>query len=602
MRKKMQTEAEAFSQAIDARMTGSQKPDPTNVPVEELELAGEMIELARGAVPGAGFATELERRLLREADRRKRAPRPVTVRRWIYAGAGVVAVASVALLAVMLLGGRAPVPDSEIAGGVSSPTMPMQTTEPATPSTPQEPPLLPSLAELTGRGVGGQGGPTPEGLTLVLETSLPGGPQALMVYSLGEAEVLTAEAARNIGAQFDLGGSVYMPLWMADAQAVADLGHNTYFVVDGAQQLMLEGSESWEYMNREGSLYVQGHFREPAALPGEGEAEAIATGFLEDLGLWMPSSNVRLSGNVVRFYAVFGDGYELSEPYAWVELGDGGKVESVRYRLFPELALGEYPLYTAEDAFAMLNSSNHGDETWFSGVGNLRAWGEFSGMNPHYWARSYADGEQANLFGTPLVLLPTTTGQEPYVQLHGIELQGMQADLADFVIGMGGPVHVWGTVEQASGYAILHVTGWEAGQVVNVSGWIRTSGGAARLEGNDGQVYILPDLPADLPEGSEVFVEGGVVGGMLDWNLIQAMPDPGQPGGQPGGATGVGHIQEVALVYFAPPVGYAPPEARPRVDYRAILPVWRFRGQDDSGAAFEIYVQAVDSSGVYSDE
>ncbi|MGD8814041.1 MAG: hypothetical protein PVI78_06150 [Anaerolineales bacterium] len=595
--------ADDFNQAIDELMTGSKTPDTRSVPTEDMRLANELLELSRSTVPEVVYEQQLERRLLQEAGQRTRRKRPVVNRRWVYASAGMALTAAVAFMAATLLGGRIPVPDNGIVGVVPSATSPIQTPEPTTPTEPQEQPLLPLLAELTGRGIGGQGGLTPEGLTLALETTLPSGPQALTVYSLGEVEVLTLDAARDVGAQFALGGDIYMPLWMADPQAVADIGHNSYFVLEGPRQVMLEGSESWEYVDRDGSLYYQGHFRDPVALPSEAEAQAIARSFLQEYGLLLPSSSTSLSGNVVRFYTTTVEGYEFSEPYAWISLGDGGKLESVRYRLFPTQSLGEYTLRTAEEAYAILTAGNPSDEIWFSSLPNLLPWGAFGNMNPQYWVRSRADGQSVDLFGEPMVLLPTTNGQQPYVQLQGIELQGMQAEIANFVIDMGGPIHAWGTIEQAAGYQILNVAGWEAGEVVNVPGLIRTSGGEDRLEGHDGQVYILPNLPTDLMDGTEVFVQGGVVGGILDWDLIQVMPDPTQRGGRPYGTPmGVGHIQEVELIYYAPPADYAPADARQGVDYRAILPVWRFRGHDDGGAGFEIYVQAVATLGEIPNE
>lgn len=149
--------------------------------------------------------------------------------------------------------------------------------------------------------------------------------------------------------------------------------------------------------------------------------------------------------------------------------------------------------------------------------------------------------------------------------------------------------------------------------------------GVVLLNTVDGQTYLIPDAPADLEDGLEVFVfawvaeETGGAYPALNWESIEkridygatpidepavAEPLPVEPGIEPGLGQFSGYeevvITEVTLGYYTTfqfePLSEEPPayDAPPVV----VQPVWRFTGTI-SGAPAEVgtvtfFMQAVD--------
>jgi hypothetical protein len=163
-------------------------------------------------------------------------------------------------------------------------------------------------------------------------------------------------------------------------------------------------------------------------------------------------------------------------------------------------------------------------------------------------------------------------------------------------------VHVWGEVQDEGEAQTLRLEGWEPAEETYWWGTVRRQGDVAMLIADDGRTIQLPDLPADLVDGTQVSVSGGQVDDRLEWYVIQEMsfaeppPEPRVADAHQNAAQLT--VEQVDLVYLALPPNVLPPErwADPHSDaagYRAVQPVWRFRGHDDQGTTFEYYVQAV---------
>jgi hypothetical protein len=231
--------------------------------------------------------------------------------------------------------------------------------------------------------------------------------------------------------------------------------------------------------------------------------------------------------------------------------------------------------------------------------------------------RRYPVDQRADLFGSLRVLYPAEQGAALYVTMNGLVLAGdpgalqalVQANQA-LVRSSGdteAPVHVWGQVQDTGGYLTLEVEGWENGFTMDpMAGWQDASGapyywsGTIEREGeqgllltDSGRAVQVPDLPADLADGTAVFVQGGLAGDNLEWHTIQeALIDEGGNGGN-GGEGGMAVVEQVELIYYIPPADSIPPDSTLEFAYRCAQPVWRLSGHTGQRLAFEIYVQAV---------
>jgi len=112
---------------------------------------------------------------------------------------------------------------------------------------------------------------------------------------------------------------------------------------------------------------------------------------------------------------------------------------------------------------------------------------------------------------------------------------------------------------------------------------------------DDGRTIHLPDLPEDVADGTQVSISGGQHGDGLEWYVIQEMSYAVPPLGTMSSEVQM-TVEQVDLVYLALAPNVIPPDRFADLGYRAVQPVWRFRGHSDQGEAFEVYVQAVQSA------
>jgi hypothetical protein len=662
-------QAEQLDGYLTERLSGRQAGRPKAVPAAEVDLLEGLLALSERVQPDPTFAKELENRLTGEARRRSASRRTqpsgsswlrgvisgrtdrgarVNTRIGVYVAGGL---ALVAILLVALIvwtqvsppaqegvaevlspipsegapGGPTPVPTEMGAVIEPSPTptvrvQPVPTDEGPVaaptvvpPPRPEAPPMLPRLAAQvsTGFGGGGGGGETaPPEITFSLDTSLPQGPDQVMVYAQ-TPELLTVAAVREIAGRWGLGGEVYMPLWMTAVGVPDAFQRLDYIAVDEPRRLYFEGTELLHYWDRSVAPAYGGRWSPPESLPPVEEGVAIAEGFLRERDLLQMPYQVVAWGyedsGTLSFYRVLDPGRTLVRPFAQVTISPDGRVGNVTYHPFDLQSLGEYAILSAEEAWSLVASGESGGRVWYevealswSGPQrDLRAW------NPPFWAREYPLGQPVDLFGPLSIVYAAQPGGSPHVVMNDLVLAGddisalVQAYQAQVESTMDTetPIHVWGEVGDAGGYRVLQVAGWEsaAGLTAIWSGTVGRQGDLGLLLTGDGLSFTLPDLPADLPDGAAVFVSGGQMGERLEWSIIQAQPAEMNPM-PPGGAQStevLAAVEGVELVYFASSPGELAPESYADWSYRSVQPAWRFSGQTDGGIRFAVYVQAV---------
>jgi hypothetical protein len=500
------------------------------------------------------------------------------------------------------------VPTATTAQETRAPTAtPTETPLPPTATpTPGQPIPLPALARWQegGYGGGGMGEPIPTRRTFVLGTALPESPEQMTVYLQREPVKLTADSAADLAGRLGVHGLVYQSL-RAHLDALATVPDpdgepsRGYIVVDGAREVMFEHMGIVHYRDRNRTSFVDGYWREPGVMPPLEQALQAAETFLHSAGLLEGEVETAATGDQILFYRLLGEGWPLVEPVAGVNIWTDGQVGLAQIWPLGLDVLADYPILSAQEAWDILSAGQPDERVWQYPyrAAEMPPWGEWRHQNPRFWARSYAAGQQVHRFGVPRVWFPTDSSNTPFLAMGDLVLTGDVQPLAEHILDLYVKeewmyVHVWGEVQAVGEVQALRLEGWEPAEETYWVGTVRGQGDQATLVTDDGRTIQLPDLPADLADGTQVSVSGGQEGDRLEWHVIQEMSYAELPPEQRAVETQL-TVEQVDLVYLALPPNVLPPERFAELGYRAVQPVWRFRGHGDGGTAFEFYVQAV---------
>jgi hypothetical protein len=490
--------------------------------------------------------------------------------------------------------------------------------------TPSEPIVLPPLArwQATGYGGGGMGEPIPVQKTFVLGTALPEGPEQMTLYLQRDPAQVTAADAAEMAARLGVHGPVYQSLraYLDELAGEPDPDNQPargYLAVDGAREVMFEYVGIVRYNDRNRTSFVDGHWREPGEMPALEQAKQAAEAFLHAhrnafAGLLEGEFETAASGDTIVFYRVLGGEWPLTEPVARVNIWTDGQVGQVRYWPLELDVLAEVPILSASEAWDILSANQPDERVWQYPYHRAEAppWGEWQHQNPTFWARFYVVGQQVHRFGVPRAWFPIkdmpegTPGGAPFLAIGDLVLAGDVQSLAEHILDLYVKeewmyVHVWGEVQDTGEVQVLRLEGWEPAEETYWMGTVHRQGDQATLVTEDGRTIQLPDLPADIADGTQVSVSGGQEDDRLEWHVIQEMSYAEPPPEQRAAETQL-TVEQVDLVYLALPPNVLPPERWAELSSRAVQPVWRFRGHSEEGTAFEYYVQAVTGAYVES--
>jgi hypothetical protein len=371
-------------------------------------------------------------------------------------------------------------------------------------------------------------------------------------------------------------------------------------------------------------------------VPGDGaevtQAIQIAETFLQERGLLDFNHELRqgfLPGEV-RVYPLI-NGRILDDPTLFAQVGGDGRVGYVGdYRYREAVAdLGRYPLRSAAEAWRLIQEGVVANEIPFNIRPDMPAGPmpaptpvEPPGGTPLHWSRQYEPGDEIDLYGFPIVYRPLDAAAPPRVDLNQYTLSAPAAELEALAEQIGAEIHLWGRLG-AEGESV-RVAGWAPRQETNflgLDGTIEVVADQVRFRSDQGETYIIPDAPGDIPDGLEARVfawesrDEGLDYPVLAWQTISERIDnavPGQSDGRPlplpePGAPGAGTnpyefeqvtVDAVQLVYKRTMGRPAQPEQSlqtlPPLTY--IQPVWQFSGHTDNGDVIEFFVQAVDTA------
>ena len=444
-----------------------------------------------------------------------------------------------------------------------------------------------------------------------LNAALPAEPPAAAVL---QAPVLpyNSEQAQNLAARFGFGGPLYTEVLPdavqspaglpADAAAPPDLTP-TFYAFDGPRTLNVSPAAAYY---TDSSVPVD--YQNP--MPFD-QAAPVAEAFLQARGLLDFPYALQSGWGQEVFVVRLINGRAASQPEISVGVGSSGQVAYATYRAIGSpLPLGDYPLIPAEAAWQQLQAGI--DAQIVTTIASAAA-GVLPVTEPaagfQYWPRQHQSGLDVHLYAWPAVFTRADGAGAPRIQILSYTLQADDSTLTALAGQVGQNVHVWGSLDAAAN--TLAVAGWEPLAELNPlfkTGVVQRVDGEVRLQdAQSGETFLLPDAPADVPEGASVNVfawaarDAGLAFPVLDWEGIDLQGGTGSsdtalaPAGVMGGETAVSPytqitIDQVELAYYAQTING---EVDPALIWQ---PAWVFHATADNGDVLTFYVQAVDPS------
>jgi hypothetical protein len=350
------------------------------------------------------------------------------------------------------------------------------------------------------------------GASLRLEAAFPEAPVEVNVYTQAIAQPLTAENARAMATQLGVLGHVY--------NAPSEGGGPVYTVHDGRRSVTFVDKPGY-FLYSDTSILLD----QNGAPPLE-EQIAIAEAFLKEHGLAdFPHNFETLDNNLgsLRVVPLLEDRPvrhgTFDGPQIDLRINRQGQVIQFSYAWPGADPAGLFPILSAAEAWQqVLDGKSRGISA---------AWLLNQPRTLQTWERIYPLAQRVELYGyVGRPLQPVEPGVDPLVTFANLPVQGeklpafLQAfQVADFV-------QIWGQVqEDAAGLRTFQLEGWQLSPYpdVNRSGAIRRQGEAVYLD-SEGQSLLLPDVPAEVPDGVQVETRGVVVEGpqpAFDWSYIQ---------------------------------------------------------------------------------
>jgi hypothetical protein len=456
------------------------------------------------------------------------------------------------------------------------------------------------------------------GTTFILNGTLPIEPVSGLVMQRPGQVTLDPAIARQVANQYGFTGTLYTEVYSSDVPSEgAGAPPATYIVFDGPRTLRID-SWSINYTDEAAAAAMDYENLTPYA-----NAVAVAESFLTERGqLNFPYVAEPGFGNDVYFYRLV-DGRKVNEPEIAVTINQNGQIVYIYDNVSTEWnGVGTYPLITAEQAWqkvlAGVFENNIQYQMMPADTGEVMPAVE-PAVEYQYWPREFTPGSEVHLYEWPMVYRPVDGGT-PLVKIRGFQVVADEGTLNALADGRDNQLHVWGTLNEDK--TQLQLAGWEVMGEYNpifLQGVVRRQGEQLLFFGQDGSTYILPNAPADIPDGLEVNVFGygsrdtGLEHPVMDWESIEKYIDyteviieePAE------GMTitlpiepfvpfryGEVQISGAELVYY---ITYLYPEGafdgdvmvEPVYPTIYLQPAWGFSGTADNGDEIKLFVQAV---------
>lgn len=442
-----------------------------------------------------------------------------------------------------------------------------------------------------------------------LNTTLPGAPAPTTVWQQNLNE-MAPEQMRDIANRLGFTGPLYTDSWYD--QFVQDNpgvwpGPRSYYIFEGSRMLSFYGANI--------SVYDSNAMPNSASwtLMPQDQARPIAEAYLNERGLLdFPYEVVPnpYGGQEIAFFRLV-NGVRNTSAEISVAVAPNGNIVSLYIQPFSAFtAVGDYPLISAEEAWQLAQNTPDYLRVFhniYTDPDTVPQIVDGPSSDYRYWARTYQNGESVTLYFYPTVYLSADGSSAPLVRAGEFTLIASEADLQTMVANSNQNIRLMGIVQGDTPYNqsiqvnSLEIIGdyqdWQSRQ-----GFIRRADGLTYLDTTEGETIIIPGAPADLPDGTEVYVNGPIIEagepyGSFVWSGIDKVivyteePVVMDPGLYPTPAPiNQVNIDKVELVYNYS-YTYLPDNSGPGQTW--IQPTWRFTGTTETGELVELLVQAV---------
>ncbi|WP_420641095.1 hypothetical protein [Candidatus Leptofilum sp.] len=457
------------------------------------------------------------------------------------------------------------------------------------------------------------------GTLFTLNTTLPTEPGLAPVLQNVPGDGMSLDAVRDLASRFGFTGQIYQEQYPVFEQ---EEGFPTfeppivYHLFDGPRSLIID---PWGVYYNDRS--IENDFENPISFEA---AVPIAEAFVQERGLLdFEYETMQLWGADVNFVRTI-NGQPTNQPEMTVGVSHDGRIYFVSYQVMRNAEIvGRYPLITAQEAWELLQSGVLENNIPYQ----YAARPELAIEEPvfledpaadlyQFWMREFAPGDEIHLYEWPIVFLPADGNGDPRIQIRHYVIQADTATLAALAERVGEQTHVWGQVGPDGD--TIELTGWEPIEQINEPisgpGIISRSGDQVLFTNNDtGSVYIVPDAPADLEDGTEVYLfawtarDLGLEYPAVDWEnidkivnfppdeeLLPVEPPVEEPVFEPFTYESF-TVNEVSLAYYTTYSWPTNDEGELRYEVQPTIivqPTWKFSGETDTGDLVEFFVQA----------
>lgn len=352
----------------------------------------------------------------------------------------------------------------------------------------------------------------------VFTATLPSAPQQVALYVQGLSPEVDAQTAAQMAAQLGIQGKATQTPGEA-TQTPGEASWPAIFDVSDSQHAVRFITFPNQFVYN-----LLGEVATGTPLPFEQRA-AIAEQFLRDHQLLTAPYRVetlKRDANGVRFVQLL-DGHPVmygigeSGAMAWIDVtvDPAGQVSLISYSAHDFQPVGEYSILSAQQAWERLSAPHAAERSSYAIFPPDQV--------ENYWERAYPLGQEVQILGN---VSATSTGLS-------FSALGASTDwpLSGALEGLAGRedqlVLLSGQFQEENGKRIFQVSGAEArtaDDVTYAAGWLHRQEEQGLLATEDGQTYVLPALPADLPDGVWVNVMG-IVGAQnnLEWTSLDTV-------------------------------------------------------------------------------
>lgn len=365
---------------------------------------------------------------------------------------------------------------------------------------------------------------------VTLEVPFPDAPAQMNIFLTGDEARATLESVRALATQFGMAGEIYQ------TPDLTGKGQTDFLVVDGNQRLEVISDRYFNYypdFTRWRMPVITAALDEPTP-----EVNATIANFLQSKGFnvsYKVTTSQLLGAYIVQ--PLTPDGFPIVHEY-FASNGitirmDGSNILSAEFSLLSYNPVATGSILSAEEAFQkFLDPTNDGG-------GYLMGMNGSSAVQPEIWYRAYPKNETVTIWGY-VNSFPSLDGGAPLVTFDGYTATGDFSNL---------PAETWmkfiqatGQIKTENGADIFAVESWNFfdGFEDGFFGTLQRVGADVQLVTEDGSVFTVPDVPADLSLPKEnMYLVGVKQDNVFEWKSMEYWSN-GLGGGGGGGGGGIG--------------------------------------------------------------